>query len=326
MDTRLIIVLERHQDRRLDVVISDEIADLSRQRVQSLLRESMVTVNEWTVTKASTGVRIGDRIVVHLPPPIPCNIMPEDLPLHILYEDEHIAVISKPPGQVVHPAGALRRGTLANALLYHFGSLSTIGGVTRPGIVHRLDKETSGVLIVAKNDFAHQGLSAQFRARQVDKVYWAFVYGVPKSQSGRVDLPIGRHFRDRKRFAVREEGKSSLTEWRQLACQGDVAWLEVRPHTGRTHQIRVHLRHQGYPILNDRLYGFKRGCLKGRWADISEDYSGIFLHSRRVGFTHPISGDMMTIQADPPDKFMKAVELIGGSQDHDREGHNAPIA
>ena len=305
-------------------MIRAEIPDLSRQRVQSLVSQSRVTVNARTVLKPSTIVRAGDTIAVCLPPPVPSGIDPEDLPLDILFEDDHVAVINKPPGQVVHPAGPLRTGTLVNALLHHFGSLSTIGGVTRPGIVHRLDKETSGLLIVAKNDVAHRFLSEQFKSRCVEKVYWALVHGVPGERTGRVDFPIGRHPRDRKRFAVCAEGRAAVTEWRRLGYLDDVAWLVVRTRTGRTHQIRVHLRHEGHPILKDHLYGFRGTRLRGWWAHLLREYPGILLHARRVGFTHPVSGDMMTFEVDPPGRFLEAVTKIKESQSHARNNHAAP--
>ena len=277
------------------------------------------------MVKPSTIVRVGDEITVCLPPPVPSKIEPEDLPLDILFEDDHVAVINKPPGQVVHPVGSLRTGTLVNALLHHFGPLSMIGGVTRPGIVHRLDKETSGVLIIAKNDPSHRSLSEQFKSRCVEKVYWALVHGVPREPSGRVDLPIGRHPRDRKRFAVCTDGRAAVTEWRLLGYLGDVAWLEVRPKTGRTHQIRVHLRHVGHPILKDHLYGFRGVRPRGWWAHLLRDHSGFLLHARRVGFTHPVSGDMMTFEVDPPVGFLEAVKKIRESQNNARNSHATPL-
>jgi len=313
-DQQVFVVSERHSGRRIDVVIREEIPELSRQRVQSLLSDSMVTVNGRTVVKPSTLVRAGDQIAVCLPLPVPSKVEPENLPLDILFEDEHVAVVNKPPGQVVHPVGSLRTGTLVNALLHHFGSLSAIGGVTRPGIVHRLDKEASGVLIVAKTDRAHRSLSEQFKNRCVEKLYWALVHGVPRDRSGKVDLPIGRHPRHRNRFAVRADGRAAVTAWRYLGHLGDVAWLEISTQTGRTHQIRVHLRYLGHPILKDCLYGFRGSRLCGWWADRLGDYPGILLHACRVGFTHPVSGDIMRLEVDPPTGFLEAVAKVRESQ------------
>lgn len=310
---QVVRVSDRHAGRRIDIVLSEEIPDLSRERIKSLLKDSKISRDGQVVTKPSTPVRAGDRIEVRLPPPVPSGVEPEPLPLDILFEDEHLAVVNKPPGQVVHPAGPLRTGTLVNALLHHFGDLSTIGGVTRPGIVHRLDKETSGLLIVAKNDLAHQSLSQQFKSRRIQKTYWALVHGVPRERKGRIDLPIGRHPRDRKRFAVLNGGRDAITEWRLLGSKAEVAWVEVSILTGRTHQIRVHLRHLGHPVLRDCLYAFRNTRLRGRWAYLLKDYPGILLHAYRVGFTHPASDVMMTFDVNPPGEFQTAIDEIKGS-------------
>ncbi len=307
-------VPEHQAGRRIDVVLNEEIVDLSRERVKALVKDSKVTLNGIIVVKPSTPVKAGDKIELRMPPPVSSQVEAEPLPLEILYEDDHLAVVNKPPGWVVHPAGPLRTGTLVNALLHHFGTLSTIGGVTRPGIVHRLDKETSGLLIVAKNDFAHQSLSNQFQSREVQKTYWALVHGVPKEREGGIDLPIGRHPKDRKRFAVCADGRPAVTRWRLLGSSGEVSWLEVRILTGRTHQIRVHLRHIGYPVLKDRLYGFRNTRLRGGWAQRLRDYPGMLLHAYRVGFTHPASGVMMTFEVNPPRRFQEAIEEIKGPE------------
>jgi len=309
---RTFAVSDSCQGQRIDQAISAQVPDLSRQRAQALLRDAGVTVNGTLVLKPSSSVQPGDVVVVRIPPPEPTEVEPENIPLTILYEDDFLAVIDKPPGLVVHPTGSVRSGTLVNALLHHFGSLSVIGGVTRPGIVHRLDRETSGLLIVAKQDSAHRALQDQFKARTVQKTYWALIHGVPKVNSGTVDAAIGRHPRNPKRYAVRPEGKPAVTDWVLLKSRADVSWLEVHPHTGRTHQIRVHLRHIGFPILKDRMYGFRNSQLKGQWIHLLHEYPGILLHARSVGFTHPVSNDMMTFQADPPQGFLRAIDWIRG--------------
>jgi len=309
---RTFSVSDTCQGQRIDQVISAQIPDLSRQRAQTLLRNAAVTLNGIVVLKPSRSVQPGDVVVVRIPPPQPTKVEPEDIPLTILYEDDFLAIIDKPPGLIVHPTGSIRSGTLVNALLHRFGSLSVIGGVMRPGIVHRLDRETSGLLIVAKQDSTHRALQDQFKARAIQKTYWAMVHGVPKVNSGTVDAPIGRHPGNPKRYAVRPEGKPAVTEWTLLKSRADVAWLEVHPRTGRTHQIRVHLRHIGFPILKDRMYGFRNSQLKGQWIDLLHEYPGILLHARSVGFTHPVSNDMMTFQTDPPQEFLRAIDWIKG--------------
>jgi 23S rRNA pseudouridine1911/1915/1917 synthase len=254
--------------------------------------------------RASHRVRPGERIDADPPEPVACHLVPEDLPLRILHEDPDVIVVDKPAGLVVHPAPGHPRGTLVNALLHHCGDLAGIGGVLRPGIVHRLDRGTSGVLVAAKNDAAHGALAEQFRHHDVERRYLAWVRGLPRADAGVVDRPIGRHPRDRKRMSVRtRSGREARTRWRVLRRfpRREVSELEVLPETGRTHQIRVHLASQGLPILGDPLYG------KSRRAPM---LSRPALHAAVLGFDHPKSGERLRFEAPLPADLRELSEAL----------------
>ncbi len=245
-------------------------------------------------SRASDTVRLGDVVAVTIPLPTATDTVPQDIPLDVLFEDNDLIVINKPPGLVVHPAAGNEDGTLVNALLHHCPTLSGIGGERRPGIVHRLDKETSGCLVAAKCDSAHQALVAQFSGRSVTKIYLALAAGVPAKVSGTIDAPIARHPVHRKKMAVIARGRAAITDWRVVGSVPGGSIIECTLHTGRTHQIRVHLKHLGHPVLGDEVYG-KRAR-----------YPRQMLHAWRLGFAHPRRGDILTFESPIPRDFIDA--------------------
>jgi 23S rRNA pseudouridine1911/1915/1917 synthase len=305
---------------RLDRFLAGRMPDLSRARLQGLVRGGHLTgEGGLPVTDPSRKVRPGDTFRLLVPPLLAADPAAEDIPIEVLHEDEHLLVLVKPAGVVMHPAPGHAGGTLVNALLAHCaGSLSGIGGVERPGIVHRLDKEVSGVLVVAKHDKAHVGLAGQFSVHSVDRVYEGIAWGVPGVTSGKVDEPIGRHPTDRLRMAVAREdagggrgGKRAVTRWRLLEAAGTRASrLEARLETGRTHQIRVHLAHLGHPLLGDRVYG-SRQPRQGE-ADLPRFGQRILLHARRLGFAHPVTGERLAFEAAPPRLFADVLARLRG--------------
>jgi 23S rRNA pseudouridine1911/1915/1917 synthase len=281
--------------KRLDHFLSQKMHGFSRSRLQALIREGFATIDGARVSP-SRKVRGGERVTLEVPPPAPAANLPELIPLEILHEDADLIVVNKPAGLVVHPAAGHAGGTLVNALLHHCGTLSVIGGVERPGIVHRLDKETSGCLVAAKNDSAHQNLSRQFASREVKKTYLAIASGRFAKRAGTISVPIGRHPVDRKKMAALPAGKgrASTTDWRALRELGIGTLVECALHTGRTHQIRVHLKHLGHPVLGDPLYG-KRG-----------GFARQMLHAWKLGFTHPRTGKRLDFVATIPPDFIAA--------------------
>ncbi len=286
---------------RLDRTLASLIPGESRASLQRLMRAGQVRILG-RPARPSYTVRGGERIEVDLPPPRPSSLEPEALPITILHEDADLLVIDKAAGLSVHPGAGARRGTLVNALLHHCTDLSGIGGVERPGIVHRLDKETTGVLVVAKNDAAHRALAAQFKARTVKKMYEAIVWGRPRRPGGVIDGPIGRHPSARVRMAVRPDGRAARTLYSVSALFGPVSLLEIRPETGRTHQIRVHLSFIGHPIVGDRLYGGRRPPPdpEGPAARALAGYGGLALHARWLAFAHPRTGEWREFSAARP--------------------------
>ena len=279
------------REERLDkLLVSDT---LTRSRAASLIHEGRVTVNGKVVSQPSFKPKYGDVVVVNVPESEDTANIAEDIPIALLYEDESLAVVIKPCGMVVHPAAGNESGTLVNALLYHLDSLSGIGGEKRPGIVHRLDKDTSGLLIVAKDDQAHAALSRQLSERNMEKHYLALVAGQMKGMDGSIDLAIGRSPKDRKKMAPRPDGRSALTHWTVLQQRGDRALLDVRLVTGRTHQIRVHMAAIGHPVLGDPLYAARGTPKAGR----------LMLHAWRLKFTHPRTGEELRFEAPPDESF-----------------------
>lgn len=285
---------------RIDRYISDNIAELTRSAVQGLLEKGNILVNGKKVSK-SCKLKGGEELSVELPEPQPMDAAPEDIPLDIVYEDSDLLVVNKPKGMVVHPAHGNYTGTLVNALLHHCGdSLSGINGVIRPGIVHRIDKNTSGLLIVAKNDAAHLHLAEQIKVHSFTREYEAVASGFFKETSGTIDAPIGRHKTDRKKMCVTQENsRNAVTHYEVLRQYGGYAHVRLRLETGRTHQIRVHLAYRGNPVLGDDVYG--------------KPYKGIVgqcLHARKIGFIHPKTGEYMEFTSELPDYFRAVLNKL----------------
>ena len=286
---------------RLDTATS-RIAGITRSRASTLIKASQVLVNGVPVLKAGYALKENDEVSVTLPDAAPARVEAQDIDIEILYQDEDLAVVYKPSGMVVHPAAGNPDGTLVNALLGHLDHLSGIGGEIRPGIVHRIDKDTSGLLLVAKNDFAHLSLSEQIRAHSVQRAYMAIVQGHMREDSGTVDAPIGRHPTDRKKMAIVPGGRSAVTHWRVLEELRGASFLECRLTTGRTHQIRVHMASLGHPLLGDPVYGPRHMPYPVE--------GGQLLHAFRIGFVHPRSGREMLFEAPPEARFTKWLEKL----------------
>ncbi len=322
---------ESHAGIRLDKVLATAFDDLSRARLQSLIAALCVSVNGRSVSQARYRVKIDDEIEVKIPPAQEAEPQPQKIPLDVYFEDEHLLVINKAAGLVVHPAAGNHDGTLVNALLHHCGdSLSGIGGVKRPGIVHRLDKDTTGLMVVAKNDAAHQALSAQFAAHGRDGVleraYRAVVWGVLGRPSGTVETQLGRHPYSRLKMAVlKEGGRHAVTHWKRLGGvrhggfldeSGKVVASEVECvlETGRTHQIRVHMAHIGHPLLGDLVYGagFKASArnLPVKAQKVLSMFERQALHAYKLGFEHPISGEKLIFTADLPDDLKALINSL----------------
>jgi 23S rRNA pseudouridine1911/1915/1917 synthase len=310
------LIVEEGDSGRVDRFVSDRL-DLSRTRVQGLMTQGRITLDGRPGKKSDVVAR-GMRIEVVVPPAEPVGIAAEELPLDIVFEDEHLIVVNKAAGMVVHPAPGHRRGTLVNALLWHVRDLSGVGGRLRPGIVHRLDRDTSGLLVVAKSDTAHLGLAEQLRKRRMRRVYLAAAWGHLSESPLTVDAPIGRDRKDRKRMAVVPEGRAAITRVRVRERWDRADLLDVALKTGRTHQIRVHLAHIGHPLVADPIYGvgWERG-LGGpsrTWAlELARRTPRVFLHATELAFDHPVSGERMRFQADlPPDLSSVASWARGG--------------
>ena len=295
-----LLVTSGESPKRLDIFLANREPALSRSALQRLIEEGQIRINGRRV-KPSQKVKPGDRIVLEIPRPQPLELKPEPIPLNVLYEDEALLVLDKPAGLVVHPAPGHWSGTLVNALLHHFesagGSLSSIGGKERPGLVHRLDKETSGVMVVAKTDQAHRSLAAQFKQHSITRVYEALAWGAVKKLEGVIDLPIGRDVKERKKFSPRTaRPKGAATAYRVAERLGKLATLlEVFPRTGRTHQIRVHLAALGHPVLGDPTYG---GPKVRELEGVTIPH--VMLHARKLGLLHPTTGTYLEFTAPPP--------------------------
>ena len=286
--------------RRLDVQLS-EVSGLTRSRIAALMEDGNVTVDGAVQKKPGQKAKPGQSIVLTVPAPKPAIPEAQDIPLTILYEDADLAVVVKPCGMVVHPAAGNEDGTLVNALLHHLDSLGGIGGELRPGIVHRLDKDTSGLLLVAKHDAAQLALSEQLSGRRMEKHYRALVEGNIREDSGRIEAAITRSRKDRKKLAVDEEGREAITEWTVLSRGRGVTLLDVHILTGRTHQIRVHMRHIGHPVCGDPIYGSARGAKVPR----------LMLHAYSLTFTHPGTGERLTFVAELPEEFRRGLKANG---------------
>jgi 23S rRNA pseudouridine1911/1915/1917 synthase len=288
---------------RLDRALADRLPEHSRTVVTAWIREGRVRMGGVALSPKAKALG-GEVVEIHVPAPEPSHLLPQDLPLEILYEDESLLVIHKPSGLTVHPGAGQRDGTLANALVYHLQGLPALGGAERPGIVHRLDKDTSGVMVVARTEAAQRALSAAFAAREMQKVYLAVVHGRPDDDEGVIDEPIGRAPNHRTKMAVRpERGRSAVTGWSVERTLPRHALLRCRPRTGRTHQLRVHLQHLGHPILGDPIYGRRDGpgeALAPR----------LLLHAFSLGFRHPGSGEEVHFEAPLPQDFQTALETL----------------
>ncbi len=305
-ETRSFIVGEEDQGKRLDVFLAARLADWSRARIKRLIETGEALV-EGQEVKPAYRLRAGERVEIELPEVRPVDLQPEEIPLDIVYEDDALVVINKPAGLVVHPGAGVRSGTLANALAYHFAQLSARGGPLRPGIVHRLDRETSGLIVVAKNETVHEKLAEQFQSREVFKSYVALVHGHVAEESGRISEPIGRHPSKRTRMAVVRDGRSALTLYRVRRRFKRFTLLDVVIKTGRTHQIRVHLAWLKHPVVGDSEYGQGRDRTVPdlRLRALVVGLRRHFLHAERLGFVHPRTGERMEFVAPLPAELEK---------------------
>ena len=298
MKNEIKVVIEAEKGR-VDKVLVERLKDYSRSQIQAWLKEDAVTING-EVTKANRKVAAGDEIVITIPEPVTLDLLPENIPLEIVYEDDDLAVINKPQGMVVHPSAGHPNGTLVNALLYHLENLSTINDVIRPGIVHRIDKDTSGLLMVAKNDKAHESLAKQLKDKTSLRKYVALVHGNISHEKGTINAPIGRSKVNRKMQAVMAEGKPAVTHFNVLERFEQFTLVELQLETGRTHQIRVHMQYIGFPLAGDPVYG-PRKTLPG---------NGQFLHAKLLGFKHPTTDKEMVFEVEMPEIFRKTLESL----------------
>ena len=308
MEQREFVVEQETAGQRIDRFLSGEDTGLSRSALQALVADGHVLCNGRLVAK-SLKLKAGDTIVLEIPDAKPIEAVPQDIPLEIVYEDEHLLVVNKPKGMVVHPAPGNPDGTMVNALLWHCaGRLSGIGGAIRPGIVHRIDKDTSGLLVVAKTDAAHQALTEQMSVHSIHRVYHAVVYGNLKEDTGFVEAPIGRDPKDRKKMAVTQQNsKYAYTGWQVLERFGNFTYITCKLKTGRTHQIRVHMASIGHPLAGDAVYGPKN-CIRS--------LNGQCLHAKELGFVHPATGEWMQFDSSLPDWFQDYLSRLRKESRH----------
>lgn len=298
------VIAEDEAGLRLDVVLSSNMEDMSRSYIQKLIKKGSVKINGHTEVSQKYKVKIDDEIVIRIPEPEQLNVTPENIPLKIVYEDKDLIIINKDKGMVVHPAAGNHSGTMVNALLYHCKTLSTINGVIRPGIVHRIDKDTSGLLVVAKNDKTHRLLAEQFKIHSIKRVYHAVTYGNVKKDKGTIDLPIGRHPINRLKMTVtNQHAKNAVTHYQVKERYGKYTYIQAELETGRTHQIRVHMAYIQHPLLGDMVYGPKKTKLS---------IEGQILHAKILGFVHPTTGNYMEFESDLPEHFLQALKKIKG--------------
>jgi len=307
-ETALLVEQSLPQER-LDTFLRSRFPTLSRGAIQRFITQGHIQVNGQTV-KATHAPRAGERIVIRWPEPRPATALPQDIPLTVLYEDDDLLVLNKPPGLITHPSAGHEEGTLVNALLHHCqGQLSGIGGVARPGIVHRLDKETSGCLVVAKNDASHLALSTQFAGRRIQKLYHAIVCGAVTPEQGDIRAAIARHPTHRKRMAVTDgSGRDAWTSYRVLERLREATLVEAALHTGRTHQVRVHLKHLGFPVVGDATYGKRQNQRLAELTGVVAPRQ--MLHARRLAFEHPRTKHALVFEAPWPEDFVQAVEAL----------------
>jgi len=294
---------EKEVKERLDVFLTGCLPEFSRSRIQGLIKDGFVKIGSEIVTKTGLDLEINDLIEIRIPPPVPSGLIPENIPLDIIYENDDLVVVNKPAGMVVHPSPGHDSGTLVHAALGHIPELKGIGGEERPGIVHRLDKDTSGIIVVAKNEQAHRWLQEQFKSRNVEKLYLALVDGKPPTPSGRVEAPIGRNSTHRKLMSVVpiDKGREAISEYRTLENFTNYALLEVHPLTGRTHQIRVHMAFLGCPIVGDVIYGKRKS---------SVNLDRHFLHASKLRITLPGEKKPRNFEAPLPQELMNILSLL----------------
>ncbi len=301
MDTFDLQITETQNGTRLDSFLAEELDGISRSYLQKLIGEQQILVNNKAV-KANYKVKTGDILLINIPDAAPIDVLPEEMDLNIVYEDSDLLVVNKPVGLVVHPAHGHYSGTLVNGLLAHCKDLSGINGMLRPGIVHRIDKDTSGLLMIAKNDLAHQHLAAQLKEHSIKRAYYALVQGVISEPAGLVDAPIGRHETDRKKMAVTfRNSKEARTHYYVKERFARHTFIECRLETGRTHQIRVHMSYLGYPLVGDPLYGTRKNNL---------DFPGQALHAYALGFIHPRTGEELYFEAPLPEHFQTVLKNL----------------
>lgn len=305
MERQVFIVDDQEEDTRLDLYLSNQMDQLSRSFIQKLIEQEKIKINGQGEKLKKYKVKENDVIEIEIPLPEKLDIQPENIPVPIIFEDDDVVIVDKPQEMVVHPAPGNYTGTLVNALLYHCKTLSSINGIIRPGIVHRIDKDTSGLLMVAKNDKAHRCLAEQLKEHSIHRVYAAVVYGNIKEDRGTIDAPIGRHPVDRLKMAVTDRNsKNAITHFEVLKRFGNYTLIEVKLETGRTHQIRVHMAYIQHPLVGDPVYGLKKEKF---------NLKGQALHAKELGFVHPSTGLYMEFKSPLPDYFHKLLQIIENS-------------
>lgn len=300
MENKDFIIDDSNVNKRLDVFLSNIFNDKSRSYLQKIIEDGNVTIN-LSIKKSNYKLKIDDKVHVDIPEPVALEVKAEAIPLNIIYEDSDVIVIDKPQGMVVHPAPGVQEGTLVNALLSHCNDLSGINGVSRPGIVHRIDKDTSGVLVVAKNDNAHNKLALQLKDHTMNRIYIALVEGRIKSEGGTIDAPLARHPVDRIKIAIVKDGRRAVTHFKVLERFENNTLVQCKLETGRTHQIRVHMSHIGHPLVGDPVYGYKKQRFK---------LQGQMLHAKILGFIHPTTGEYMEFLSPVPEYFEKVLKIL----------------
>ena len=320
MQQHTFIIDETLDGQRLDKALTDLLKPMSRSRVQALILQEQVTINGQGGKWGSSKVRSGMEIIILVPEPENLEVKAENIPLNIVYEDDHLLIVDKPNGMVVHPASGNLTGTLVNALMYHFGDkLAGIGGVKRPGIVHRIDKDTSGLLVVAKNDQAHQGLTDLFKSHNINRVYTAYIWGVPFPLNGKIDAPIGRNKKDRKKMAVLKPhdttAKHAITHYQTKDRFKTIATrIECKLETGRTHQIRVHLTNHGNGLIGDPTYGRMPSAIRSQMSveelEFFKNFNRQALHAKTLGFVHPVTGEDLHFESPIPDDLQALDNLL----------------
>jgi 23S rRNA pseudouridine1911/1915/1917 synthase len=300
----LIVATDDRAEPRLDVWLTEQLSDFSRSRWQKLIAQGHIRVADRVCTDKKYRLKSGDRVCALIPPPDLLDLVPESIPLDLLYEDEHLLIVNKPAGMVVHPSAGHSTGTLVHALLAHC-PLSSIGGIQRPGIVHRLDKDTTGAMVVAKTDFAHQHLQQQLQAKTARREYLGVVYGTPKADSGTIDLPVGRHPVDRQKNTILpldRGGRAAVTHWQIEERLPSFSLLKFQLETGRTHQIRIHATQMGHPIVGDPVYGTGRS--------IGVNLPGQALHAWHLELIHPLTGELVSVTAPIPSYFLTLLQVL----------------